>query len=386
MRPPAARSGRASQPPVQSTNENPEASAFASLQRLAGNQAVAALVQRDPPATAAAPTSLWDLAAQIHLLVSPEQQARLLESRGRTREALALRSLDAYGALHASGGPLGDDPTFGFRLYLATLSIGRQFFKAPSFDDLPAGQKALIYAIEKLNLSSIKTGTVDPTDQAWMTTHEGTTGGKNVAVGGSTGTYGPSSWKCNKLVADSYLAKEGGSIGKENYPMYGSGKERKWGYKASDLAATVSGGKLKLEPGKDLKHFPYSELVHLSSDGSSIVEIDEFDPKGERVARYILSGGMFEKHVPDGKGGWTKTKETRDPSELKPGEMAEAGDIVAFHSAEKGVSGHTGLSLGHDLFISAMNATEGVGILSVSRHIDPATWDRYDFVGYRRFK
>jgi hypothetical protein len=31
-----------------------------------------------------------------------------------------------------------------------------------------------------------------------------------------------------------------------------------------------------------------------------------------------------------------------------------------------------------------MNATEGVGILSVSKHIDPATWDRYDFVGYRK--
>ena len=219
-----------------------------------------------------------------------------------------------------------------------------------------------------------------------MTSSGGTTGGRNPAVSGSTGTYGHTSWKCNKLVADAYLAKGGGEIGKKNYPMYGSGKDRQWGYKASDLAATVSGGKPKLEAGKELKRFPYSELLHLSADGTSVVEIDEFDDKGERVARYILSGSMFEKHVPDGTGGWTKTKDTRDPAELKPGEFAEAGDIVAFHSAEKGVSGHTGLNIGHDLFISAMNATEGVGILSVSLHINPSEWDRYDYVGYRRFR
>jgi hypothetical protein len=348
---------------------------------MAGNRAVTALVQRQP--ATAAPE---DLAAQVHLLVSVEEQARALESAGRVREAVALRSLDAYGALHASGGPLGDDPGFGLRLYLATLSLGRQFLQTPSFDDLLAGQKALVFAAEKLNLSPLKSGAIDPADRAWMTTSGGATGGRNPAQSGSTGTYGPTSWKCNKLVADAYLSRTGGGIGKENYPFYGKGKERQWGYKASDLAADVEGGQPKLEPGKELKRFPYSELVHLSSDGASIVEIDEFDDKGQRSARYILTGGVFEKHVPDGKGGWSKTRETRDPSELKPGEMAEAGDIVAFHSAEKGVAGHTGLNLGHDLFISAMNATEGVGILSASRHIDPATWDRYDFVGYRKFR
>ena len=361
--------------------DNSPTSEIVSLQRMAGNRAVAALVQRTSPSS-----PIVELAEQLHTLVSVEKQASVLAAAGRTREATALRNMDLYGTLHASGGPLGDDPTFGLRLYLATLALGRHFLQVASFDDLSAGRKALIYTAEKLNLSPIKSGTVDPADQAWMTTHGGTSGGRNPAVSGSTGTYGHASWKCNKLVADAYLARTGGGVGKENYPFYGKGKERQWAYQASDLAATVARGKLKLEEGKELKRFPYSELVHLSSDGTSIVEIDEFDAKGERVARYILAGGVFEKHVPDGKGGWTKTKDTRDPAELKPGEMAEAGDIVAFHSAEKGVAGHTGLNIGHDLFISAMNATEGIGILSVSLHINPSQWDRYDYVGYRKFR
>jgi hypothetical protein len=327
-----------------------------------------------------------DLASQVHLLVSVDRQASVLEAAGRSREATVLRNLEAYGALHASGGPLGDDPSFGLRLYLATLALGRHFLQAPSFDDLPAGRKALVYAAEKLNLSALATGAEDPADQMWMTTHGDTTGGKNPAVGGSTGTYGPSSWKCNKLVADSYLAAKGAGVDKDHYPMYGKGRDRKWGYQASDLAATVSRGKLELAAGKELRHFPYSELRHLSADGSTVVEIDEFDAKGERVARYVLAGGVFEKHVMDGSGAWVKTKDTKDPAELQPGQLAEPGDIVAFHSAERGVSGHTGLNLGFDLFISAMNATEGVGILSASRHVDPATWDRYDYVGYRRYR
>lgn len=357
-------------------------SGLISLQEMAGNRAVAVLVQRQAPSTTAEP----DLATQLHLLVSVDKQASVLDAAGRSREATALRNMDSYATLHASGGPLGDDPTFGMRLHLATLALGREFLRARSFAELSAGRKALIFSAEKLNLSPLKSGTISPADQVWMTSHEGTTGGRNPAEAGSTGAYGPTAWKCNKLVADAYLAGSGGGIGKQNYPFYGKGKERQWGYKASDLAATVSGGKPKLEPGKELKRFPYSELAHLSADGTAVVEIDEFDAKGERVARYILSSGVFEKHVPDGKGGWTKTAETRDPAELKPGQLAESGDIVAFRSAEKGVAGHTGLNIGHDLFISAMNSTEGIGILSVSLHIDPSAWDRYDYVGFRRFR
>ncbi|MQA25363.1 MAG: hypothetical protein GEU94_07810 [Micromonosporaceae bacterium] len=358
------------------------------LQRAAGNQAVQeyvaslARIQRSPLAAGPAPVKAPNPVDLLHLV--GEALVDAIGSRaGRTRESAALKHVISYARLHGPKGPLGDDTHFDVRLYVVAFRLAKEILAHPSLDKLPPRLRAVVFAAEKLNLSPLRAGAASAANRAWMTSSGGVVGGRNPAEKGSTGAFGPTAWKCNKLVADSYLATSGGDIGKKKYPFYGS--DRTWAYQASDLAATVSKGEPKLTPGKDLKHFPYSELLRLSADGTAIAEIDEFDAKGTRVARYILSGGVFEKHVPDGAGGWKKTKDTRDPADLKPGQLADMGDIVAFHSAVKGVSGHTGLNLGNDLFISAMNATEGVGILSIKLHVDPSAWDRYDYVGFRSF-
>lgn len=309
-----------------------------------------------------------------------------LASSGRTREATAVKNLLAYAALHGGKGPLGDDKGFDKRLNGAAFGLAKEMVSHPSFQKLPARLKAITYSAEKLNLSPLKSGAVDPDQQQWMTSRGGVTGAANAPVPGSTGKYGESAWKCNKLVADAYLAKGGGAIGKGKFPFYSDGK---WSYQANDLAARVWKGVLSLKAGKELKHFPYSELLILSKDGTAVVEVDEFDAKGKRASRYILNGGIFEKHVPHD-GGWKKTKETKTPAELQPGVHAERGDMVSFFNAERSggrrESGHTGLNLGNDLFISALNATEGIGVLSIARHIDPGAWDKYAYVGFRRFK
>lgn len=355
---------------VRSTQAGPTSDLLA-LQTLAGNRAVAQLV----------PT----LGVQRFFGgVIRGSMLDTLDKKGRTREATAVRNLLAYAALHGDKGPHEDDVGFDTRLRRATSNLLMQMQAAPSFEKLPARLKAIVYAAEKLNLTKVRTGAIDPANQQWMTSSGGATGARNPGVAGSTGGFGEAAWKCNKLVADSYLAKSGGGIGKSRYPFYG--KDQTWSYKASDLAATVHKGKLQLKEGKELKHFPHSELVHLAADGKSIVEIDEFDRKGRHVAKYKLNGSVFEKHVPDGKGGWMSAKVTKSVAELEPGKMAALGDLVSFHSAKPGVSGHTGLNLGEDLFISAMNATEGVGVLSIKRHLDPSAWDHYDYVGFRQFK
>jgi hypothetical protein len=360
------------------------ADGLAALQGTAGNRAVVQLVQAGPlPVARDAIDPLTALTDALKRL-SVEERAAEFDGHGRSREATALRNILAYARLHWAAGPLGDDPGFGLRLYVAALDLSGEFGDAASFEKLPPRLKAIVYSAEKLNLDPLG-GTVAAQNQEWMKTDGGVVGGRSGKVPGSTGAYGANAWKCNKLVADAYLADEGGDIGNRNYPFYGKGRDRTWAYQANDLAADVDGRGPKLAPGKELKHFPYTELAHLSADGTTVVEIDEFDDKGVRTARYILTGGVFEKHVPDGSGGWTKTAVTRDPANLTPGSMADAGDIVAFHSAERGESGHTGLNLGYDLFISAMNATEGIGILSINRHVDPGTWDHYDYVGFRQF-
>lgn len=342
---------------------------LAILQRMAGNQAT---VQRLTEGFRAAVLAAFGLA-----------RVDALDKAGHRRAAAALGKMLGYADLHGSKGPHGDDSGFHVRLLAAVNDLAGEVAAHKDFAALPDRLQAVVFAAEKLNMDKVA-GTPSAQNKMWMTSRPGSEGAENPGVPGSTGRFGAESWKCNKLVADAYLAKSGGAIGKSKYPFYGSDKT--WSYKANDLAATVSGGRPRLEPGKDLKHFPYSELIHLAADGKTVAEIDEFDAAGKVVAKYVLSGGVFEKHVKDPKAGWLKTKETKDPAELQPGVFARTGDLVSFHNKEKGESGHTGLNIGHDLFISAMNATEGVGILSISLHMDASRWDHYDFVGFRSFK
>ncbi|WP_182376430.1 hypothetical protein [Nocardioides sp. WS12] len=308
-----------------------------------------------------------------------------LDKAGHKRAAAALKKMLAYATLHGSAGPHGDDSGFHVRLLAAVNDLAGEIAAVKSFDKLPARLQAIVFSAEKLNMEKVA-GTPSAQNKSWMKTDtdSGTEGAKNPGVAGSTGAFGENAWKCNKLVADAYLAKSGGAIGKSKYPFYGSDKT--WSYKANDLAADVDKGTARLEPGKELKHFPYSQLIHLAADGKSVAEIFEFDGRGKVIAKYLLAGGIFEKHIKNAKGQWEKTKETKNPEELQPGVFAQTGDLVSFHNQVKGASGHTGLNVGHDLFISAMNATEGVGILSISLHMDASKWDHYDYVGFRSFK
>ncbi|KRA32777.1 MULTISPECIES: hypothetical protein [unclassified Nocardioides] len=306
-----------------------------------------------------------------------------LDKAGHKRAAAALKKMLDYAVLHGSAGPHGDDSGFHVRLLAAVNDLAGEIAAVKTFDKLPARLQAIVFSAEKLNMDKVA-GTPSAQNKLWMTTRPGSEGASNPGVAGSTGRFGAESWKCNKLVADAYLARSGAAIGKSKYPFYGDDKA--WSYKANDLAADVDKGKARLEPGKDLKHFPYSQLIHLAADGKSVAEIFEFDGRGKVIAKYLLAGGVFEKHVKNAKGAWEKTKETKNPEELEPGVFAQTGDLVSFHNKEKGESGHTGLNVGHDLFISAMNATEGVGILSISLHMDASKWDHYDYVGFRSFK
>lgn len=308
-----------------------------------------------------------------------------LDKAGHTRAAAALKKMLAYATLHGSAGPHGDDSGFHVRLLAAVNDLAGEIAAVKSFDKLPARLQAIVFSAEKLNMETVA-GTPSAQNKSWMKTDtdSGTEGAANPGVAGSTGAFGENAWKCNKLVADAYLARSGAAIGKSKYPFYGSDKT--WSYKANDLAADVDKGTARLEPGKELKHFPYSQLIHLAADGKSVAEIFEFDGRGKVIAKYLLAGGVFEKHIKNVKGQWEKTKETKNPEELQPGVFAQTGDLVSFHNKVKGASGHTGLNVGHDLFISAMNATEGVGILSISLHMDASKWDHYDYVGFRSFK
>lgn len=341
------------------------------LQRWAGNQAT---VQRFGESVRAAVLGMFGAA-----------RVEGLAKAGQTRAAAALKKMLDYAVLHGSAGPHGDDSGFHVRLFAAVNDLAGEVAAHKTFDKLPARLQAIVFSAEKLNMEKVA-GTPSAQNKAWMKTDpdSGTEGAANPGVAGSTGAFGENAWKCNKLVADAYLAKSGAAIGKSKYPFYGSDKT--WSYKANDLAADVDKGQARLEPGKELKHFPYSQLIHLAADGKTVAEIFEFDGRGKVIAKYLLAGGIFEKHVKNAKGKWEKTKETKNPEELEPGVFAQTGDLVSFHNKEKGASGHTGLNVGHDLFISAMNATEGVGILSISLHMDASKWDHYDYVGFRSFK
>lgn len=290
---------------------------------------------------------------------------------GRERESNALKKLYDYAVLHGDKGPLGDDQGFDQRLIKSVYQLRDQMAKAPSFKKMPARLKAIVFSAEQLNLTALKNdeSKVANKDLQWMNTEGGP---RNPHRKGSTKSYGSATWKCNKMVADAYASEEGAGV-KKKYPFYSGGD---WGFQANDLA---------LKTGKQIKHFPFSELVKLAKDGKTVVEIEEFDEDGKAVAKYELEKGVFQKYIKvDDK--WEKTLETKNPDELEPGANAQLGDIVAFRNIAKGESGHTGLTLGNDLFISALNSTEGVGILSIKLHLNSDEWDHYDRATFRSFK
>lgn len=294
---------------------------------------------------------------------------------GQEREEKALFNLFLY-ALHHPQGPLDfmPDPGFGGRVLKSFFALEKQLEQHESFDKAPARLKAIIFALEELNVDA----KIDPQDAMWMTSREGSPGERNPKRSGSTSAYGPSAWKCNKFVADAYASKDGAGVGKQ-YPLKTDKDEETgkvkgvWGPQANDLAS-----------GTKMKNFPVKEIQKIAEDGVNILEIVEYDDKGREIAIYKLDGKVFAKYEKQD-GQWAKTGETKQPEELAPGFSADIGDIVSFKNVERGVSGHTGLNLGNDLFISALNATSGVGIVSISQHLDPDNWDKYSQVTFRRY-
>lgn len=251
------------------------------------------------------------------------------------------------------------DETFASRLEQVVIELTTEMEKADVFENLPERLKAIIFAIENLNLNPVK-----QSDDKWM--KEGT----NPSRPGSSSTNA-GGWKCNKLTADAYASTEGSAIG-DQYPFTRQ-NNRKEAYMANSLAIT-----------KHLSYFPYVELIKLQKDGNHIAEVEEYNEKGEVTARYILDKDVFIKEEKQ-EGKWIKTGETKSLNDLEPGRTAKIGDIVAFNNIQPNHSGHTGLNLGHDLFISALNITKGVGILSIKMHIDSSFWDHYSKVAFRSY-
>lgn len=284
-----------------------------------------------------------------------------------TREETALNRMIQYAGIHPQG-PLSflPDPTFQQRLYKSAGELLGQMQQYESFDKMPARLKAIVFALEQLNYDKI----IDPRDEEWMAAREeGDPGMRNEHRTGSTSGYGADKWKCNKFVADAYASTEGAGI-QNKYPLKKGGGT--WGPQANDFAR-----------GNKMKNFPVNELSVLAEDGTHIVEVLEYDERGKVTAKYVLDGKIFKKKEKI-KGKWVETGETRNPEDLEPGHAADIGDVVAFQNVEGG-SGHTGLNIGNDLFISAMNSTEGVGIVSIKQHIDPSIWDQYGKVTFRQY-
>ena len=296
---------------------------------------------------------------------------RTIDFKGTSREEKALKRLQDY-AVKFPKGPLTQAPdnNFGTRLQAAIADLKAEIEQTESFEKMPERLKGIVFTAEQLNLDPLKVE-----DKEWMTTtSDGTTGGRSKSREGSTSSYGENSWKCNKFVADAYASTEGAGV-RTNYPLTKDQNNNWWGPQANDLAS-----------GKNLTNFPMTELVKLAEDGQTIMEVDEYNKMGQVTAKYKLDGAVFKKYEKKDKN-WIETKQTKKPDELEPGKTAYIGDIVAFHNAKKGVSGHTGLNLGHDLFISALNATSGVGILSIKMHLDRSSigWDTYNQVAFRSY-
>ncbi len=285
-----------------------------------------------------------------------------------TREETALNRMVQYGNLHPQGSIVGmPDSDFQTRVYKSAGELISEMQQYESFEKMPARLKAIVFALEQLNYDKV----IDPQDEEWMTSRaEGAPGKRNESRTGSTSVFGPAAWKCNKLVADAYASTEGAGI-RNKFPLKEGGGI--WGPQANDLAS-----------GETLKNFPVSEMSMLAKDGTHIVEVLEYNDRGKVIAKYVLDGKVFKKHEKI-KGKWVETGESRNPEDLQPGHAASIGDIVAFKNAVRGASGHTGLNLGNDLFISAMNSTEGVGIASIQDHIDPDVWDQYAQVTFRQY-
>jgi hypothetical protein len=284
-----------------------------------------------------------------------------------TREETALNRMIQYAGIHPQG-PLSflPDPTFQQRLYKSAGELLQQMQQYESFEKMPARLQAIVFTLEQLNYDKI----IDPRDEEWMAAREeGDPGMRNEHRTGSTSGYGADKWKCNKFVADAYASTEGAGI-RNKYPLTKGGGT--WGPQANDFAR-----------GNKMKNFPVNELSVLAKDGTHVVEVLEYDERGKVIAKYTLDGKIFKK-MEKIKGKWVETGETRNPEDLEPGHAADIGDIVAFQNVEGG-SGHTGLNIGNDLFISAMNSTEGVGIVSIKQHIDPSIWDQYGKVTFRQY-
>jgi hypothetical protein len=296
----------------------------------------------------------------------------------RSREEVALRRLYIYALSHPSGPlPHQSDAGFGNRLRQSVIELRNEMMQTETFDTMPTRLKAIVFAAEQLNMDPLKVDQGravenDPQDKEWMTSFGGATGARNESRRGSTSAYGPTAWKCNKFVADAYASTEGAGI-KKDYPLRQDKTKHWWGPQANELAS-----------GAKLNNFPHTELAKLARDGTTIIEVDEYDAKGRVIARYKLEGAVFQKYERQGKN-WVKTITTKNPSDLEPGQLSKKGDIVSFRNIQRGASGHTGLNLGNDLFISALNATHGVGILSIKMHLDPGAWDKYDQVSFRSY-
>lgn len=358
------------------------------MQGLAGNRVVARALQSGPPG---APQRLFGGVFQSVADRVFGRVRRLDTDKGVTREEIALGKMLAYADKHPKGPMPGHestrDDTFSARLKRSAMRLKLQMEQHESFDKMPARLKALVFTLELLNVSDVP-------DTEWMKTvrdAEGnvkTQGGASAQVAGSVSRFGENAWKCNKLVADAFAGKEGASV--KNFPL-GKDKNRlTWSPQANDFGGP--GDRLHKSSwdedtqkmkGKTFTSFPKSELMKLSEDGTAVAEITAYGSDGKPVSVYRLQGKVYKKfEFVDGRE--VATAETKSLDEITPGNAAgQLGDIVAFESARKGTSGHMGLNLGEDLFISAMNSTQGVGILSIKMHVDPGVWDQYKHVTFR---
>jgi cell wall-associated NlpC family hydrolase len=304
----------------------------------------------------------------------PAKKRTLDLLNGSSDDEQALRNLWSYAFAHPTG-PLPDQPdaSFGQRLMTATLAIKSEMERAESHDKLPPRLQAIVFAALEMNMDPLS-GTDSDADQRWMTTRPGSVGQRNPGASDSVSGFGEGAWKCNKMVTDSYATAKGAGVGRSNLPIKKSDSGW-WGPQANDLAGS----------GK-LKNLVHAERDVLTDDGLSVAEHIAYDAKGNELRKWVRDEGAgvyveYEKQ----KGRWQATGATRPLADMELGAQASAGDIVSFHNKEKGASGHTGLFLGQDLFISALNATHGVGIVSVQMHLNPNAWDHYDQVSFRKY-
>jgi hypothetical protein len=304
----------------------------------------------------------------------PAKKRTLDLLNGTSQDEQALRNLWSYAFAHPTG-PLPGQPdgSFGQRLLTATLEIESEMERAESHDKLPPRLKAIVFAALEMNMDPLS-GTDSDTDQRWMTSRSGTVGQRNPGAPDSVSAFGDGAWKCNKMVTDSYATPKGGGVGRSNLPIKKSGSGW-WGPQANDLASSSK-----------LKNLVHTERDVLTDDGMSVAEHIAYDAKGNEIRKWVRdeAAGVYVEHEKK-KGRWQTTGSTRPLADMEVGAQATAGDIVSFHNKEKGHSGHTGLFLGHDLFISALNATHGVGIVSIQMHLNPYEWDHYDQVSFRKY-